>query len=39
MVRLPADNVDHSIHAVKEYLCLTELTPAILNDLINEIAA
>ena len=29
-----ADNVDHFIRTVKKYLCLTGLTPAILNDLV-----
>ncbi len=32
-----ADNVDHFIRTVKKYLCLTELTPATLNDLVKAV--
>ena len=32
-----ADNVDRFIRTVKKYLCLTELTPAILNDLVKAV--
>ena len=31
------DNVDRFIRTVKKYLCLTELTPAILNDLVKAV--
>ncbi len=32
-----ADNADHFIRTVKKCLCLTELTPAILNDLVKAV--
>ena len=32
-----ADNIDRFIRTVKKYLCLTELTPAILNDLVKAV--